>query len=627
MFKTAKIFKDYFQHNYFILFLIFTLCIKGIAFSLIVNNSIYFSSFIRMCFFSLLLLFVLTLPFTYQKRRKYFKTYLIINTVLTTILIVDLTYFSYFDSIPTVSLIGSSGQLIDVLPAVLELLSPFYVLFFVDIFLALFLNKKYRSRFECFNREILSKGRVAYLNSLLLALAFFIMCILFYVDWNKFFVSAFNGAVSNDKIIVNKYGVYASHVFDAFRVLTQNTKNITPEEKEKLVEWINKNKFVQVNNEYTGIAKNKNIILIQVESLQSFVLNSTVNGQEITPNLNKLLQESHCFENNYFQIGGGNSSDADFVVNTSLYPQKYEVVFNKYNQMNYTSLPKSLGEAGYSSYAYHANTRDFYNRDITYNSFGYDRYFAADSYKGNEIIDMGLNDEDFLIQTADYIKEQPKPSFSYLITLSSHYPFKIDKKYRFLDIPNYKNEMVSGYLQSIRYADNALGVFFDRLRELGLYDESLIIVYGDHNATINSFKLDNRKVDTNTIEGKKTPLIIRMPDQKKGLAHSTVSSNIDIMPTILNLIGVKTSAPMFGTDLFSGIENKFYAVKSLDIGSIVTDSFYVSVGENGRNTCHNYDGSEADPDKKIDCEREIERKEIIQAAVSKLIYYNLFEEL
>lgn len=616
----------FFRQNYLLFILVFTLFIKGLLFNFFTDTSLIFPNFLWTAVISLFLIFVLIIPFAIFRKHR-FGIYFSINIIFTLLLFVDTIYFSFFKTIPSVTLLGSSGQVDDVMPAVKELINPLYFLFFVDIILAFFLRIKFKEQIKVFDRTLFTiKNNYLYTGIVFLT-SFLMTSSLFYIDKDRFFKAAF-GVTFDNKITVENYGVYAAHIFDVYLDIERSNKKLSTIEREEVISWINNNKVVQKDNQYTGTASGKNIILIQVESLQSFLLGATLDGQEITPNLNKFIKETQSFENNYFQIGAGSTSDSDFTINTSLYPEKSISVFMKKGDDDFTSLGKALKEYSYSSYAYHSYIASFWNREIAFKSLGFDKFYAADSYPKGEKVGPGLNDKDFLLKTADYIESQPKPSFSYVVTLSSHYPFEMDKENEYLKIPEGRYpEIVSEYIQSIRYTDEALGEFFDSLKEKGLYEDSLIVLYGDHYANIDSFSLDNEYIDVESLKGKQVPLLFKFPNQKEIVIHKEVSGHIDVMPTILNLVGAKTDFPMFGRDLFSDANPKYYSAKFVDVGTVLTDELRISLVNNHIYTCQKLQNGEYIEADMKGCDEELEKKKKTQEFVSKLIYFNLFEYL
>jgi phosphoglycerol transferase MdoB-like AlkP superfamily enzyme len=381
-------------------------------------------------------------------------------------------------------------------------------------------------------------------------------------------------------------------------------------------------------NEFTGIAAGKNIIMIQVESLQSFVLGERIERQEITPNLNRLMLKSHNFENHYFQTGAGATSDTDFTINTSYYPLKDSATFVRYGQNDFTSLAKELKDEGYSTYTYHGYNRAFWNRSQALDSLGYEKYFAKESYKNDEVINMGIPDEAFLSETVEYIKNQPKPALSYVITLSSHFPFHLPKELEGLNLVGSQyTDLSFGYLQNINYADRALGIFLEKLKQEGLYDNSLIVLFGDHYAKTDAVDMDGTLFDPGTLEGKEVPLFIKLPNQDSGVSHKNISSHIDVMPTVLNLVGAKLESFMFGTDLFSDKEPFFASVGYFGTDTIIGNGkIYEQKSGNNSATCSEWNGSTSLL-LLSDCETLINKKTEEQGISDMIVRYNLFDKL
>lgn len=118
-----------------------------------------------------------------------------------------------------------------------------------------------------------------------------------------------------------------------------------------------------------GIAKDKNLIIIQMESFQNFLLGLKLDGQEITPNLNKVMKDSLYFPNFYQMVGQGNTSDAEFVVNTSFYIPPRGAATMSYVDKVLPSLPRVLKENGYQTATFHTNVVEFWNRGELYDSW------------------------------------------------------------------------------------------------------------------------------------------------------------------------------------------------------------------------------------------------------------------
>ena len=467
------------------------------------------------------------------------------------LILVDIVYYSYFASLPNVGLLGSLGQTTDVGPAIGGLLHWQFIFYFVDILLAIILFKPLKLFFgqlkERYNLDE-ANNKTSWLVVILIFIAFLLT--ITSIGINKL-ADTYNKGY--DTVSTSQYyGVLMAHVIDFARFIDQETTHLSSSQKKALLDWVRNNKPLQATDNLTGSVKGKNVIMIQIESLGGFVINQKINNKEITPNLNKLAKKSQFFPNDRFVIGEGHTSDTDFVVNSSYFPLPDAAVFVRYGQDSFTSLPKNLISSGYSAYAYHGFNRNFWNRDVALKSLGYQKFFAADNYPKGLKLNMGLNDGDFLSKTAEYIKDQPKPSLSYVITLSSHVPFATNDQTKTLEIntSDYPDQ-VGGYLEDINYTDRMLGKFFDKLKSENLYDDSLILVYGDHTPVLQAFSAGTIKYDPATVQRKEVPLFIKLPKETTHKTYNKTGSHLDIMPTVLDLLDIKTSDLMFGQSLFA----------------------------------------------------------------------------
>ena len=226
-----------------------------------------------------------------------------------------------------------------------------------------------------------------------------------------------------------------------------------------------------------GMAKNRHVFVIQVESLQGFVINKKVNGQEITPNLNALLKDSTYFDNVYQQIGAGNTSDAEWLMHTSIYPAGMDPTVNVINENPVPSLPRTLKRNGYGTATYHADDITYWSREKLYPALGFDYVYTNKEIPEEHEIGFGPSDEvlfDFAAKQLPIHVKKHEKIYSNIITLTSHTPFEMPNDLQYLRLPgSYDNTYVGNYLQSVRYSDEQIGVFIDTLIEMGLYDNSV----------------------------------------------------------------------------------------------------------------------------------------------------------
>lgn len=539
--------------QYLVIFFILTIALKLIFFSTYVirvtwaqdqyNQGVFFS------FLSATLIFA---PIYFANKRKNLYS-IALASIISLILLMDTIYFSYFGSLPTVGLLASIGQVKDLGPAITDILQWQMLLYLIDVVLVLIFWKPITKFFDRMREKRSHIKSSKIITSTILMLSFALLINQFYVIGINRLPDTFNKGF--DTITAAQlYGVLGAHAIDIARFIKQETTHPSAEQEKSITDWVKDNKPSQITSKFTGIATKKNVIMIQVESLGGFVIDQKVNFKEITPNLNKLAKNSQFFPNDRFMIGAGHTSDTDFVANTSYFPLNDAAVFVRYGQDDFTSLPNTLKANNYSTVAYHGYNRNFWNRNVAFESLGYQKFYAADNYPVGARINLGINDGDFLLKTADYIKEQPKPSLSYLITLSSHVPFEITDQTKELGInPKDYPEQVGGYLENINYTDRMIGKFFEKLKSEGLYDDSLIIVYGDHTPVLPAFDAGTISYEPTSDREKEVPLFFKLPQDSNipAKTYSDQGTHLDITPTILDLLEVKTNQLMFGQSLFA----------------------------------------------------------------------------
>lgn len=332
---------------------------------------------------------------------------------------------------------------------------------------------------------------------------------------------------------------------------------------------------------------NPNVIFIQLEAFQSFILNKKIAGQEITPNLNKLIEESAYFPNFYLQNGGGITSDAEFMSNASLHPAAGGLSIAKdFADKEYPSLPGLLEKNGYSTATFHTNNVTFWNRKELYSALGFDRFYDKEYFGTDNSIAFGADDDILYGKSMDVLKKQNKPFYAQIVSMSSHSPFRVPASYRLLRLPElYQGNVAGDYLTAAHYADAALGRFFEQLEKEGLWEETVIAIYGDHSGITADMVKEKQEIALQDLLGRPydqidalgVPFILHGPRVNSGV-YEAVGGHIDIMPTVLGVLGVQSDYRMFGYDLFRNVEHPV-AVRSTfgPAGSFVYgDEYYDS---------------------------------------------------
>lgn len=497
--------------------------------------------------------------------------------IVSAFMFVDVMYYSFFNSLPSITMLKQFSEVTAVGDSVIALLSFRNLLFLLDIpFLKIFSKKK---------KTKLAEENKVYDKHIRWGVPGGIAIILVFI---------FGYLMSNDMMApVANQELYSYHIKDikdaiVGESIVEGRGIFTQEDLEELRERTSLKK-----GKHTGIGKGKNLIVIQVEALQNFPLNRFYDGQEITPNLNKFIDDSSTiyFDNYYQQIGRGNTADAEFVSNNSLYPSMEDPTYKQYYGNTFYGLPWILRDNGYTAWVFHGYKKEFWNRERAYPNQGFQRFISEEDYDIVESIGFGITDEEFFKQSIDYLKEldniDDNPFYAFMITLTSHTPFKMPEEYKELDIrEEHVNTILGDYLQSIHYADKALGQFFEALKEEGLYEDSVIALYGDHFAItgLNDLGIElmtdflDHPYDID--EMFKIPLLIHVPGENIKETVSKIGSQLDFLPTILNIMGYENEKGiMFGRDLLNYEGENYVAPQTYVLkGSFIDDNiiFYMS---------------------------------------------------
>lgn len=351
---------------------------------------------------------------------------------------------------------------------------------------------------------------------------------------------------------VGKMGVL-NYVFEDAIKRTFFAERVTAADRAFVTEWRAARLAPVAGHEAFGLAKGRNLIFIQVESLENAVIGARVGEKVVTPNLNALAREGLYFSRYYAPVGMGNTADAEFTVLNSLYylPDSVAFVDRAHNQ--YAALPKLLADAGYGTAVLHGDYPAFWNRSSIYPGLGYKTWFMEDAFKPTHQIGItGLGDADFFDQAVPMLKGLPQPFLATLITLSSHTPFIVPEEVRPINLAHteWLNDEQERYLESVSYTDAAIGRFIDKLKADGMYDNAIIVIVGDHGSRTDiAAALKSVGDDTAATANARVPLIILAPGLELAGERTEPGSHLDLYPTLANLLGLKTPASALGQDL------------------------------------------------------------------------------
>lgn len=303
--------------------------------------------------------------------------------------------------------------------------------------------------------------------------------------------------------------------------------------QETIIEYIN-NKEEATSNNYEGIFKEKNLIFVMMEAMDDWMI-----SEDVTPTINYMMQHGFNFNNHYSpSYVTGSTSNTEFVANTGIYPNinnlspNYLYVNNTYSY----SLANLFKNSRYIVNSFHRSFGNIYNRDNMHKSFGYEKYY--------NYLDMGISDEnlsfDSYIAIDGYDKIVRDDKFmSFIITYSPHSPYSYDKAECAKNLKeieklnlNLDEEEISA-LSAARETDNMFKILLEKLESDNKLQDTIIVAFTDHpnNLVI--------REDEDEILNK-TAFFIYSSEMGSNQIE-TITSTINILPTIKNLFGLETN--------------------------------------------------------------------------------------
>ncbi|MCH1639794.1 LTA synthase family protein [Paenibacillus timonensis] len=478
--------------------------------------------------------------------------YLTVNLIVTAIFFAAVMYHKYYGVIVNYTALQQVNQVAAVKNSVFSLLAPYYLLIFLDIVVIgfwLFRKKRAEKLKAFFNLKKASTGVIAGIFGFSLLLCIFNI-------WP-------NRASMNEIKQAEQMGILN---YETYTIFSSTKKEELVDKNQISQAKIDKLKGITAPSDpkYFGAAKGKNLIIIQMESFQNFLIDLKIDGQEVTPNMNKLVKENTYFNHFYQMVGQGNTSDAEFVVNTSFYIPYNEAATQNYPDKELPSLPKLMRDQGYDTATFHTNVVDFWNRGELYKAIGFNRYYDQKWFGTEDTVFFGPSDEVLYKKTAeelDRMQQTGQPFYTQVISMTAHHPFTTPHEKDKIQLPErYQDNMVGDYLRAQSYADYALGQFIQDLKQRGIWDNSVVMIYGDH-LGLPMYSLDKHGLelmkeiygrDYSYIDMINIPLLIHAPGVNTPAVMNNVGGQVDILPTVANLLGVNLDNHIhFGEDILN----------------------------------------------------------------------------
>ena len=362
-----------------------------------------------------------------------------------------------------------------------------------------------------------------------------------------------------NRAVAEQLGPFGYHAYDAWSYARARwfKRPASPQEIDDAVAWFAARaplRRARIDRPFDP-AHARNLIVVQVESLQDFVVDFTIDGQPVMPHLHDWMEDSLRFTHVTDQTSEGRTSDAEFTTMTSLLPLDHGAVAFRYPSNHYVALPRVLRDHGYATLSAVAFEPGFWNRGVTHPQYGFEHSLFEPDFTMTEQIGWGLNDRDFLQQMVPHIERLPQPFLAWMITLSLHHPFEdFPAAHKTLKLGALEGTSFGNYLHTMHFFDDALEAFKQSLVRDGLIDRSVLVVFGDHDAGFTrtpelAAAMHVGSSDAAWMLNDRIPWFIRH-GVRWYRTNTSAAGQTDFAPTLLGLLGIDPSPyPYVGRNL------------------------------------------------------------------------------
>ncbi|MBP5687391.1 MAG: sulfatase-like hydrolase/transferase [Muribaculaceae bacterium] len=337
----------------------------------------------------------------------------------------------------------------------------------------------------------------------------------------------------NNKVYPVKNGNVAYVIYSIAKSFT----GITAEQRQEAQEFIDNEVPKYTDNTYC-VTENRNLVLLMVESLNAWVVGLEIDGREVCPVLNSLVNDSASISCTQMmaQVKNGRSSDGMFIYNIGILPLTTQSVAMDYGENEYPSLSKALKTVNpqYRSIEITVDRTGMWNVENTARSYGFDELCLQDTYR-EAYLKSGESIDKALLEFSSGKLGAQQLFYAMIFTGTTHVPYNKleDVKPTWISQSKEYTVNVRNYLEKVAFFDQQLGAFLQRLKDNGLYDNTVIIVASDHSDFIDDDPQGRASLSKRGIE---CVFVIL----NSGLAGKRIEGpvgQIDIYPTLLDIMG------------------------------------------------------------------------------------------
>lgn len=489
-------------------------------------------------------------------RRWRWRVLSVLGATWSAVLLADRAYAEYFHQPMNLQMTSGFSQLWDVRASIAELVQPYDLLMMGGWFvLALFTWYRGPGRFAG------AVGRSGQTTGLVLAIAGAAGLAHAGTRAASLDIQAVGGSVG---AYAREFGLGWYHLRDLWTLLDGGRSHAPLDDElrdEILAVLLHKQQLNATDSPVFGVARGRNVLLIQLEAFSHALLDLRLHGETLTPTLDRLAREGLSFEFAMDSVGVGRTSDCEFQVLTGLRSHSSKMVAFSHTQHDYTTLADVMAARGAETLSFHGNRGSFWNRSVTHPNYGIARSFFEETYSRSVPRPWGVSDADVFAQVPGHLAALESRFLALLISLSSHHPFRdVPEAVADWPVPAREGSMLAGYLRLARFTDTALGDLMQRMQDAGLAERTLFVIYGDHVPGLDAEGRAALGASTNRDLGhpaqRRVPLIFVAPAAEHALAagryaaQHTIATFADIAPTVLHLLGEPVPLGMYGTHLF-----------------------------------------------------------------------------
>ena len=396
--------------------------------------------------------------------------------------------------------------------------------------------------------------------------------------------------VLNGTDAVQDSGIVVAHIKEIARLIRDSRQHgsITDAEFAKVRAYHQARALSPSDDPDFGVARGTNLLVLQVEAMQKWVIGAHDRGQELTPFLNRLRDHAWFFDRLYDETGDSSTSDCEYMVLNSQFPIPQGSVAFRRDDNHFVTLLHAFKEAGYTTFAGHAYAAGMWNRAVLYPKYGFDQTAFRDELGEGPKLGWGIGDKLFFQRVEPHIETLQAPFVSYLITLTSHGPYQyVPPAERKLQLGAIEGSDFGGYLHSMRYNDEAIEQLFGQLERAGILQNTTVVIYGDHDSRMKfpaHLAVDTdlspevqRRLAIRDYTTKQIPLLVVLPERMHSAPRvvHTLGGQVDIGATIAHLFGLKRPGSFIGQSL---VPERVGHASRIDGSGVDGQKIYVAPG-------------------------------------------------